>query len=147
MTTLTLCNTPAKIDAVRALLGCAWKATLHETDPVGEMCIAKRNGKASALIKIDCYIEAPDMVVDGIPFRLHEWLAHIMSQYGCNVPVIIVVLLSTEVHFIELKNIPITYDGVMIDDGQVAITFIPTHLLKFVGKVLPIAETEYAHAV
>ena len=133
-------NIPARTDAVVALLECGWKAKINKSEH-NKLYSAYRNNKTMAFIDIVCFdgsVEYETLV----PIKFSD-----MSMYFVDMlmsgPVILAVLIGTECRFIEAKNIQFAADDLRIIDDELYV-MIHAGQFKFVGKVLPIAETEYA---
>lgn len=136
-------NIPAKTDAVRAMLECGWKAKITKAEG-NHLYSAYRNDKMMAFIDIACFDTDPEYIQRvPISFKsLQEYFVDLLMSG----PVILAVLLGTECRFIEIKNIEFnTKDLQMIDDELCLM--IKSSEFKFVGKVIPIAETQYANQV
>ena len=130
----------AKEDSVVALLECGWKAKIVK-DECNAYYSAYRNDKQMAFIDIICFDADPEYETS-VPIKFKAWNGYLIDLLMAG-QVIVAVLLGTEVRFIEVKNIPFDIKDVQMVDDELCL-MVHASNFKFVGKVVPRSETEYA---
>lgn len=130
----------AKADAVVALLECGWKSKILKAE-YNAYYSAYRNDKQMAFIDIVCF-DADCEYETLVPIKFSDWKGYLIDELMAG-KVILAILLGTEVRFIEAKHIPFDIKDVQMVDDELCL-MVHASCFKFVGKVIPRSDTEYA---